>query len=302
MTSEVGTPAEPAPAVTVVLPVYNAGRDVLRAVASILQQTFTDFELLVINDGSTDDSAALLNQCRDPRLRVIHQDNIGLAATLNRGVQLARGRYIARQDQDDVSFAERLAKQVAYLDAHPPVDLLGTRAVVFREPGEVVGLLPFAATHAALTAQPWRGIPLPHPSWMGRRDWFLKHGYRTPEVVRAEDQELLLRASSSSCYACLDEVLLGYRQTRFDLGRTLRTRRTLLAAQTALFAQRGQWGNVLRASASAKIKMAVDVATALSGNDALWFYRMRETASPETLAELQRCLAATTPPPIGRQV
>jgi len=82
-------------------------------------QTFTDFELIVVNDGSTDGTVAVLDAIRDPRLRVVHQDNVGLARALNRSIALARGRYIARQDHDDWAKPTRLEKQVAFMEANP---------------------------------------------------------------------------------------------------------------------------------------------------------------------------------------
>ena len=91
------------PAITVLLPVYNGEAYVEKAVASVLSQTFTDFELLIINDGSQDNSAAVLARIADSRIRLINQANLGLAATLNIGCSLAKGQFIARQDQDDLS-------------------------------------------------------------------------------------------------------------------------------------------------------------------------------------------------------
>jgi len=119
-----------APRVSVVLPAYNAEAYLPEAVASILGQTYADFELIALDDGSTDGTAAWLDSVRDPRVRVLHQQNIGLALTLNKGIGLARGAYIARQDADDISRPERLAKQVAYMDAHPACGLLGTWSVI----------------------------------------------------------------------------------------------------------------------------------------------------------------------------
>ncbi len=110
------------------MPVYNAERYVAAAIESILQQTFSDFELIIINDGATDRSRDIARSFADPRIvHVDHAHNIGLARSLNRGMEMARGEYIARQDADDLSRRNRLARQVAFLDRHPDVVLLGTR-------------------------------------------------------------------------------------------------------------------------------------------------------------------------------
>src|SRR5437867_4347597 len=121
------------PSISVVLPVYNCPHYVGEAIDSILAQSYADFELIVINDGSTDETPRVLERVRDSRVRLYAQENRGLAATLNRGIELARGRYIARQDQDDASLPERLEKQVAFLDAHPNCALVGTWAQIWKE-------------------------------------------------------------------------------------------------------------------------------------------------------------------------
>jgi len=280
------------PLVSVLLPCRNGARTLAVALRSVLHQTFNDFELLLLNDGSTDDSEIIARSFGDRRIRILG-DGVGrgLPWRLNEGVIAARGRYIARMDADDVCFPMRFARQVAFLDAHPEVDLVGCRAVVFRDSGDVIGLLPFALNHEALCARPWRSIPLPHPSWMGRRDWFVAHPYRLPEVRRAEDQELLLRSYPDSRYACLEEILLGYRQGPFQLQRTLVARRALLAAQLRLFAQRREWGNAVRAVALSSIKIVLDALAALPGGDTLFFMRMGAPVSVAVKVALQQTLA-----------
>src|SRR4051812_15533497 len=123
-------PASEAPKISVLLPVYNAEPYLKEAIDSVLQQTFADFELIIINDGSKDRSADIIKSYTDKRILFIDQENIGLSATLNKGIALARGEYIARQDNDDISRPERFRKQVTYLDAHPRTMLLGTAAEI----------------------------------------------------------------------------------------------------------------------------------------------------------------------------
>src|SRR5437016_5309467 len=114
----------PSPLISVVLSVRNGARDLLRAIDCILAQTFADFEFIAINNGSTDETPAILDAVTDPRMRVIHQHDMGLAAALNRGVALARGRYVARQDHDDWSAPTRFEKQVAFMEANPACALI----------------------------------------------------------------------------------------------------------------------------------------------------------------------------------
>jgi hypothetical protein len=119
------------PTVSVVLSVRNGGNDLPKAVETILNQSFSDLELIAINNGSTDGTAAYLDSIVDPRVLVFHQADAGLAAALNRGISLARGHYIARQDHDDLADSSRIAKQVAFLEAHPECALIGTRAEIW---------------------------------------------------------------------------------------------------------------------------------------------------------------------------
>lgn len=281
------------PQLSVLLPCRNGARTLELALRSVLTQTFSNFEVLILNDGSTDATIEVASSFADSRVRLLG-DRVGrgLPIRLNEGVAAARGRYIARMDADDVCFPARFEKQLAFLQSHPDVDLVGCRAVVFRDDGQVIGLLPYAPDHAALCARPWRNIPLPHPTWMGRKKWFLEHPYRLPEVHRAEDQELLLRSYPDSQYACLDEVLLGYRQGAFQLQRTLTARRSLLATQIGLFTQRSQWGYAVHALTLTAAKVVLDILAALPSFERLYFQRMSEPVPDLVKNRLQRCLMA----------
>jgi glycosyltransferase involved in cell wall biosynthesis len=276
------------PQVTVVLPVYNGGATLAVALRSVLAQTFEDYELLVLDDGSTDNSLQVARSFSDCRLHVLSDGmRHGLAARLNQGAGFARGRYIARMDQDDICFPERLARQFDFLENHSEIDLLGCRAVVFLNAREIVGLVPFRRTHEEICTDPWRGLYLVHPSWMGRTDWFRRHRYRMPEKVLAEDQELLLRAYPESRFACLDEVLLAYRTGRFRLSKTLRGRRALLGIQLFHFVRRRQWSNVARSVALTFLKVVIDCAVFLPGRKRPSFLRTTEPAPTSVMIRLQ---------------
>lgn len=248
------------PEVSVLLPVRDGARTLALAMLSVLEQSFRDFELLVLDDGSADASAEIARRFGDPRVRVLRDGaKRGLAARLNQGIDAAAGRYIARMDADDVCWRERLAHQVARLNRETALDLLACRVLDFDDRGRVTGLRPYRLDHAALCAQPWNGFYLVHPSWIGRADWFRRHRYRTPELARAQDQELLLRAYPQSRFAVLDEILLGYRAAPLALGKLLAARRCLLGAQLAQFSQRGQWGFLLLALAATGAKLTRDL-------------------------------------------
>jgi glycosyltransferase involved in cell wall biosynthesis len=264
-----------APLVSVLLPVRDGAATIGRALASVLSQSFEDFELLVLDDGSRDRTAEEVARYPDPRVRWISDGRQrGLAWRLNQGIDLAQGRYLARMDADDICHPDRLRRQLDYLRVHPEVDLAGCQAVVFRDNGSLVGLFPVAADHAAICARPWIGFYLPHPTWLGKAEWFRRHRYAWPEVRRAEDQELLLRSHAESRFACLDEMLLAYRQGGFDLRKTLLARRSLLAAQLRQFSRHRQWTYTALALLATLAKVAADLAAAVPGCDGLFFRRL----------------------------
>ena len=200
------------------------------AIRSILWQTYGRWELLIIDDASSDNSVAIARGFDDSRIRVItHLFNRGLADTLNQALDLAIGDYFARMDQDDVAFPARLATQVAYMRDHPSVDLLATGILSFEGAGRARGILPMKEEHEEICRKPWAGFYMPHPTWLGRVEWFLKYRYRS-FADKAEDQHLLFRAFAASRFACLSEVLLAYREEPRALGRKLATRRVLWRA------------------------------------------------------------------------
>ena len=249
----------PSPLVSVVLPVYNARQTLPQALASIRLQTFREWELILIDDGSTNGCMAEFI-ARDGRIRVVQDGrNLGLAARLNQGIDLARGKYLARMDQDDVAYPTRLERQVEFLARNPNVDLAGTKAIVFRAEGHPIGLFPFRAAHVEICSRPWNGFYLPHPTWMGRIEWFRSHRYTMPEVVRAEDQDLLLRAYDSSRFACIDEILLGYRKAPQPLRNLWRARINLARAQLRVNASKGRWTYCVLGSLTPLLKSAADV-------------------------------------------
>jgi glycosyltransferase involved in cell wall biosynthesis len=123
------------PKISVAMSVFNGEEYLRAAIDSILAQTFSDFEFIIVDDGSTDRSAAIVRGYDDPRFVLLSQENRGVAAALNHAMSRARGEYIARQDADDVSLPERFAQQVQWLEAHPEVSALGTGAVLIDPQG-----------------------------------------------------------------------------------------------------------------------------------------------------------------------
>jgi glycosyltransferase involved in cell wall biosynthesis len=193
------------------MPVYNGESFFREAVQSILGQTFTDFELLVINDGSSDRSVEIMDSYHDPRIRLVHNErNLGLIATLNKGLDLARGEYIARMDCDDLSHPKRLEKQVAFLEAHADVSLCGTWIRKFG-----IGKDKICRYHTdplLLVCGLFFDSVLAHPTVMFRKSMFVEIGLTYDVAYRhAEDYELWVRASKFHKLGTIAEVLLDYR-------------------------------------------------------------------------------------------
>ncbi|MDD9805697.1 MAG: glycosyltransferase, partial [Gammaproteobacteria bacterium] len=224
-------PPGAAPVITVLMPVFNGGRFIGEAIESILGQTFTDFELLVINDGSTDDSLAVIGEyaARDRRIRVVSRENRGLVATLNEGLGLARGAYLARMDCDDISFPARLRRQYDFMRAHPQYILCGSNSFIVNRSGRLV--------------KKW-GVPIQGPDDFRRfccfstpfvhSSAFLDLGRLRAEGFQydaryscAEDFALWGRISRRHACTVLDDYLVAWRDHREGVCRSRRDRQML---------------------------------------------------------------------------
>jgi len=209
------------PLVTVLLPVHNGADHLRESLASVLAQSFRDFELLAIDDGSTDETAAILAGVADGRLRVLRNErNLGLTATLNRGIGEALGAYIARQDADDLSDPGRLGAQVTRLEAEPELALLGCSYRRIDEAGREEGL---RRVPTGATAIRWRLLFLSafaHSSVMIRTSALAAVGPYDERFAYAQDYELWSRIARSHEVAALPEPLVSYRRSRSSLTAT----------------------------------------------------------------------------------
>jgi glycosyltransferase involved in cell wall biosynthesis len=198
------------PTVTVLLPAYNAAHWLEAALVSILQQTYVDFELLLMDDGSTDSTAAILRKYKDPRLSIMRAaSNRGLIATLNNGIQLAKGRYIARMDADDIAHPRRLQLQVSFLQRHWEVGICGTWYRTMDADNRTSVRPP--VTHDEISAQLFFRSPFGHPTVMIRRDVLADGLLYDVQSRHAEDFDLWVRARPKTRFANLPHFLLEYR-------------------------------------------------------------------------------------------
>ena len=197
--------------VSIILPVYNCQAYVYESIASILGQTMGDFELIVIDDCSTDSTSAILSSFRDERIVSLRNTcNLGLVESLNRGIQCSSCELLARMDADDVSYPERLRKQMLFLDHNPTVAVVGTAIENIDASGNAIDCYYYPSDPLVVSKKLLEGCPIAHPTVLMRRDAVLRAGgYRLK--IGAEDYDLWLRISEFALLANLREPLLKYR-------------------------------------------------------------------------------------------
>jgi glycosyltransferase involved in cell wall biosynthesis len=198
------------PAITVLMPVYNASEYLQEAVDSVLTQTWSDFELLIIDDGSDQKTKGIIASIIDERVRVItHLENLGLITSLNEGLKSANGRYIARMDADDVCLPERLEKQFRFLEKNPTILLCGCQIEEYSGKSAISKVL---LDHDMVKAGLLFSCVIPHPSVMFRKEVFDKENFEYDRrFVHSEDYELWIRVSRKFRLCNLKDTLLKYR-------------------------------------------------------------------------------------------
>lgn len=200
------------PLVTIGLPVYNAARFLPDTLRSIFAQTLTDWELIAVDDGSTDGGIDFLRRISDPRVRVLKSDGRrrGLAVRLNQIAYAARGRYLARMDADDMMDPRRLQSQLDFLWAHPDVDVVGCGLYLVDKNTNAVAEVSCPAAHDTIFADPLRTLGIAHATVMAQAAWFLAHPYDESNF-RCEDWQLFYRTRNESRYSNVTEPLYFYR-------------------------------------------------------------------------------------------
>ena len=202
------------PLVTVLMPVYNGERYLRQSIESILGQTFSDFEFLIIDDGSMDASREIVRSYSDPRIRLVENGkNWGLIKTLNRGLQLARGQFIARQDADDISHPTRFQSQVTFFNDHPEIVLLGTGVNIIDEHSRkrICYGYYIVSSEVAIRWQLMFDNPFVHPTVMMRTKTVRQLGGYDEHFQECEDYDLFSRIVCAHKTSNLKEILLDYR-------------------------------------------------------------------------------------------
>jgi glycosyltransferase involved in cell wall biosynthesis len=200
--------------VSVLMAVYNGADVVQAAVDSILTQTYSEWELLIIDDASTDGTLPLLHElaAKEPRIKIIcNKVNRGLATSLNTAWKLAKGDLLARTDADDASMPERLERQVKFMESHPEVAVLGTGAELVDKKGRFLGMGFRPEQHDALVKNIYRENPFMHSSVMLRKNFYEAMGGYDERLRRAQDYDLWLRSYRRFQFHNLQEPLIRHR-------------------------------------------------------------------------------------------
>lgn len=235
-----------APSISVLMPVYNAERYVSEALGSILNQTYHNFEFLIIDDGSTDRSLAILQDYAgaDNRIHLTSRPNTGYVVALNEMLRLARGQFIARMDSDDRAEAHRFRRQLEFLETHPAHVAVGSRVLLIDPDGCPIREFREAMTHEEVDHAHMHncsGAVICHPTAMMRRQAVIEVGGYRPEAEPAEDVDLFLRLAEIGKLEVLSDVLLQYR-LHFDSVSLSRRREQLEKIQRAAIEARQRRG------------------------------------------------------------
>jgi glycosyltransferase involved in cell wall biosynthesis len=273
------------PTITIAMPFYNSAATLELSIRSLLNQNYTDFELLLCDDGSNDQGLAIARSFDDPRL-VCWSDGrrLRLAARLNECIDRARGRYMARMDADDIAYPDRLARQLAFLVTNTEVDLCSAGAMVFGKHGRPLWRFSPAQDHTGITRSPFRGFPLWHPLWMGRIEWFRRWRYEETALL-AQDQELLLRSYRLSRFANLPEVLLGYRRERVTLKKLFRYKLLHIEYVSRHSALAGNGWQKVHLLAISGARLAANCVALLGGSERRIGHQAAEAPTATELAE-----------------
>ena len=196
--------------VSIVMSVYNAEKYLREAIDSMLNQTFTNFEFIIVNDGSTDDSLKIIESYRDERIVILNQKNTGLAKALNKGIDKSKGNFIARMDADDISLPDRLQKQYDFLIQNPEYIALGSTAIIIDVDGNYV-YTAFVPLTDEETKNCLPQTPFFHPSVMFKKNEFLKAGRYCEAMVKAQDTVLFNRMAKFGKFYNMKKPLIKYR-------------------------------------------------------------------------------------------
>ena len=243
--------------ITVALPMHNNKETIALTIKSIINQTYCNWELIIINDASSDGSEEIIEGFHDKRITLInYEKKRGVANSLNEIIDRAKGDYFARIDGDDYCYSNRFEKQLKFMKEHPSVDLIGCNLAIIDNQGNLLGKRIFNN----IANNSLSNIYIPHPSFFGKISFFKKHRYKSPPYS-AQDQDLLFRAYERSNYAILDEILVCYRET-LNIKKIAKTRIDLIRSR---FQAKKSYSQFLRLAINQLAKLTIDALAISTG-------------------------------------
>ncbi len=233
------------PKISLIIGVYNGAGKLRESLDSILSQTFSDFEIVIVNDASTDETATVLSEyaVRDTRIKIIiNEKNFGLTKSLNRGIIASSGDYIARMDNGDISYPARFEKQVAFLDTHKEYCMVGSFANLTNDASVVIGVLQYPATNEEIVRKLIRHNLFVHSSVMMRRSILEEVGFYNEAWRYAQDYELFFRMIQKGKVANIAEPLVSYRISEESITKSKNKKQVMFAIRARQEAiRRGQY-------------------------------------------------------------
>ncbi|TXF77559.1 glycosyltransferase family 2 protein [Chryseobacterium sp.] len=281
------------PLVSIGIPVYNAGRFIADTLKSVLDQTYTNFELIITDDGSTDDSVAIVKTFDDQRIQLISDGlNKGISFRLNQQVAQAKGKYFVRMDADDLMFPYRLERQVSFLEQHPELDAVGSSVVVLDDDNHILAFR--KAKLLSNYRELFSTILFNHPTVTGKTEFFKKYPY-SEHLTGVEDADVWLRSFPQSRFSVISEPLLFYRD---PLAFKLSTYRFRLLQKNRLLRHHPYLKSrfLLKTKLMTEnfLKIAVATFTHLSGNDRWMISRRNQNSELPQLEEWRNVLKKIT--------
>ncbi|MBI5324347.1 MAG: glycosyltransferase [Ignavibacteriae bacterium] len=197
------------PRISVLMSVFNGEKYLTEAIQSILEQSFSDFEFIIVDDGSTDSSREIINSFNDSRIKpIINGENIGLTKSLLKGYEYCHGEFIARMDADDISLPDRFKKQIEYFDKHPEVGVLGTNAYAIGNNSKLKYKINYPENHSFINWSLLFSNPICHPSVMIRKIVIEKFGFYNDEFQRSQDYDYWIRLISNVKFYNIQKPLI----------------------------------------------------------------------------------------------
>lgn len=278
------------PLVTIGIPVYNVGRFIAQTLKSVFVQTYTNFELIITDDGSTDNTVEVIRSFKDPRISlIVDGENHGISYRLNQQLNMAKGKYFVRMDGDDLMFPDRVEKQVCFLEEHPDVDVVGGRAVVIGDMNEIIGTRETGRPDIK-KSEVFNTTRYIHPTVAGRTEWFQKWRYRE-EFAGCEDMDFWVRCYNTTSFADLDYPVLFYRDPlKFKLKTYLNRQKKIVRSVWALRHEAPSFMTIICSYSHSFAAILLSVALSVMGMDKQMIRRRNQPLSPEDSLHYQKIL------------